>query len=100
MDRWSIRLRRIPANCPASFRRSASEERFLIETRIHRHVEEPDHHLLPALLAEVNLRGGVGVEWVVRGVVKVSGAEQPRTGGKQARLLQLISQLPPEIVVA
>ena len=39
----------------------AGEERFFVEAGVYRDIEEADHHLLPALLAEAHLGGGVWI---------------------------------------
>src|SRR5262252_8887852 len=48
------------------------KERVLVHARIHRDIEESDHHLLPALMPVANLRARVRIAGIVRGVIENS----------------------------
>src|SRR5579885_142564 len=50
--------------------KSAREERILIRSRIHRDVEKSDHHLFPTLMTVADFGGGIGIAWIVGGVVE------------------------------
>src|SRR5229473_698407 len=41
---------------------------------IERHVEEADHHFIPALIAPAHFLAGVGVVGIVRRIVEMRGA--------------------------
>src|SRR5579872_5547893 len=55
-------------NPPDSVR--ANEKSGFIHGRIHRDVEESDHHFFPALLPVADFRGRIGIPWVVGEIVK------------------------------
>jgi len=46
----------------------------LIDSSIHRDIEEPDHHFFPALFAESNLRGRSGLRGLLAELSKIAGA--------------------------
>jgi hypothetical protein len=64
------------------------------ETGVEDQVEEPDHHLVPALVAPRHFFGGIGGLRVVRRVVEVGGAIDPGTLRQRDRLLKVVPVLP------
>ena len=63
-----------------------------------RRFEEADEHFVPALLSEHDPFVRVRIGRVVRRVVERTGDEQPRTRGNVSRLLEVVAELPLEVV--
>src|SRR3954471_253697 len=66
---------------------------------IHRHVEKPDHHLLPALFSKTYVNRRIGVQRIIRGIIEVGDALHPRAGLKNSRRPQLVVELPMKVIV-
>src|SRR5262249_19880132 len=56
-----------------------------------------DHHLVPGLIAPVDLFRRIRVEFIVRGIVVVRDDLEAASFGRRYRVLEEVSQLPPEV---
>src|ERR1022692_2995048 len=70
--------------------------RLRIDLGVECHIEEADHHLVPALLAVPDFLGRVGIVLVVHRVVVVRRTLDERALRQLERLLQQIAELPTE----
>src|SRR6266403_1842934 len=76
-----------------------AKQRLRIRIRIKRHVEEPDHHLFPALIAVADFLSSVRIVLVIHGVVEMRRALDDRSLRQSYRLSQVVAKLPTEAVV-
>ena len=89
---------KLPIQGVAVTRELAHKKRRLIDGRVHRDVEEPDHHLVPALVPIAHVDRGVRIAGVRGRVVVGRDPVEPGSFLERHRLRQTVVELPVEIV--
>src|SRR5579864_2480270 len=74
------------------------KKRSFVHARIHRHIEEADHHLFPALWAETDGILRVGIVRIAARVIEVSDGFQLRPRFERQRLGEAVRKLPIKVV--